>query len=130
MKEYAIKSHWSLDKVFSFFSHNNVDNMTYPCNTGTGGQLDSNSTANNKKIVKRKNQHKNSGTASSKLCLWTLSNVKYEHKYFGTHPVTSANVNKKNYSKIFLSMMISTILLFISFPKSKLWDLMHFLPSN
>ncbi|XP_023331127.1 uncharacterized protein LOC111703419 [Eurytemora carolleeae] len=38
VKNYAIKSHWSRDKVFSFFSHNNVDNMTYPCNT-VGGSM-------------------------------------------------------------------------------------------
>ena len=27
-------SHWSRERVFSFFSHNNVNNNSFPCNTG------------------------------------------------------------------------------------------------
>ncbi len=34
IKKYAVDSHWSRDNVFSFFSHNNVNNNSFPCNTG------------------------------------------------------------------------------------------------
>ena len=35
IEKYAVDSHWNRERVFSFFSHNNVDDMSFPCNTGT-----------------------------------------------------------------------------------------------
>ena len=57
---------------------------------------------------------------SSKPCLWPISmGTTIKINIFGTHPVTSANVNRKSNSQHFLSMTVSTNIIIYFITKIK-----------